>query len=139
MVKWIGAGLAMVIAAGAASAQQPNAPPPASTPSPTGVTATTNNPNLAVATLRLENGQRLSKLIGGAVVNDQNQRVGTIDDLILTADDKVTMAIVSVGGFLGMGSKLVAVPWTQLTQTGDHLVLPGATKESLAAAPSFQY
>ncbi len=127
---------------------QPSAPPqsPASSPSepsapssPTGVVATTDNPNLAVATLRLTSGVRAGKIIGEAVQNEQNQRVGTVDDLILSPESKVTMAVVSVGGFLGMGSKLVAVPWPQLKAEGDHLVLPGATKASLNAAPNFQY
>jgi len=118
----------------------PQAPPPPAPPSPpTGVVATTNNPNLAVATLRLENGARASKIIGAAVQNDQNQRVGTVDDLIVASDDRVTMAIVSVGGFLGVGDKLVAVPWQQLKAEGDHLVLPGASKDTMSAAPGFRY
>lgn len=101
--------------------------------------ATTNNPNLAVATLKLENGARVSKIIGQDVQNDQNQRVGKVDDLIVTSNDKITMAIVSVGGFLGMGDKLVAVPWQQLKAEGDHLVLPGASKDTMSAAPNFRY
>jgi sporulation protein YlmC with PRC-barrel domain len=103
------------------------------------VVATTNNPNLAVATLKLENGVRASKIIGEAVQNDQNQHIGKVDDLIVTSDDKITMAIVSVGGFLGMGDKLVAVPWQQLKTEGDHLVLPGASKDAMSAAPNFRY
>jgi sporulation protein YlmC with PRC-barrel domain len=103
------------------------------------VVATTNNPNLVVATIRLENGVRVSKIIGEAVQNDQKQHVGKVDDLIMTPDDKITMAIVSVGGFLGMGDKLVAVPWQQLKAEGDHLVLPGASKNTMSAAPDFRY
>jgi sporulation protein YlmC with PRC-barrel domain len=103
------------------------------------VVATTNNPHLAVAALKLENGARVSKIIGEAVQNDQNQHVGKVDDLIVTPDDKITMAIVSVGGFLGVGDKLVAVPWQQLKAEGDHLVLPGASKDTMSAAPNFRY
>jgi sporulation protein YlmC with PRC-barrel domain len=119
----------------------PGSPPAPSTspPSATGVVTTTNNPNLAVATLKLENGVRASKIIGQAVQNDQNQRVGKVDDLIVTSGDRITIAIVSVGGFLGMGDKLVAVPWQQLKAEGDHLVLPGASKDTMSAAPSVQY
>jgi sporulation protein YlmC with PRC-barrel domain len=117
---------------------QASSPPTPSSP-PTGVVATTNNPNLAVATLRLENGVRVSKIIGESVQNDQNQHVGKVDDLIVTSDDKITIAIVSVGGFLGMGDKLVAVPWQQLKAEGDHLVLPGASKDTMSAAPNFRY
>jgi sporulation protein YlmC with PRC-barrel domain len=111
----------------------------AAPPSLTGVVTTTNNPNLALATVKLESGKRASKIIGAAVQNDQNQRVGTVDDLILSPESKVTMAVVSVGGFLGVGNKLVAVPWGQLKAEGDHLVLPGATKDTMGAAPGFQY
>lgn len=123
------------------SPQAPPPPAPSSPPSPppTGVVATTNNPNLAVATLRLENGARASKIIGAAVQNEQNERVGKVDDLIVAPDDRITMAIVSVGGFLGVGEKLVAVPWQQLRAEGDHLVLPGASKDTMGAAPGFRY
>jgi len=133
--------LAALPAAAQQATQGPTAPPaPTAPPSPpTGVVATTNNPNLAVATLKLENGARASKIIGAAVQNEQNQRVGTVDDLIVAPDDKVTMAIVSVGGFLGVGDKLVAVPWQQLKAEGDHLVLPGASKDTMSAAPGFRY
>ena len=117
-------------------AQQATPAAPAAVP---GVVATTNNPNLAVATVKLESGTRASKLIGAAVHTDQNERLGTVDDLILTQGDKVTVAIVSVGGFLGLGSKLVAVPFPQLRAEGDHMVLPGATKDTLNAMPSFVY
>ncbi len=121
--------------------QPSTASEPSSSSSPTGVVATTNNPNLAVATIRLESGVRAGKIIGEAVQNEHSDRVGTVDDLVLSPapESKVTMAVVSVGGFLGMGSKLVAVPWGQLKAEGDHLVLPGATKASLNAAPNFQY
>lgn len=122
-----------------AAPASPIAPSSAAPDSPTGVVATTNNPNLAVATLKLESGKRVSKIIGAAVQNEQNQRVGTVDDLIVTSDDKITMAVVSVGGFLGVGNKLVAVPWGQLKAEGDHLVLPGASKDSMNAAPNFQF
>jgi len=94
---------------------------------PPGVVATTNNPNLSVASVRLENGVRTSKLIGSAVYSEQNERIGSVDDLVMTSDDKITVAIVSVGGF------------GQLKRDGDHVVLQGATKDSLNAMPNFVY
>ena len=116
---------------------QPATIPPATTPP--GVVATTNNPNLSVATVRLENGTRTSKLIGSAVYSDGNERIGSLDDLIMTEGNRVTVAIVSVGGFLGLGSKLVAFPFGQLRMEADKVVLPGATKESLNGMPGFMY
>jgi hypothetical protein len=54
--------------------------------------------------------------------------------------------IVSVGGFLGMGTKLVAVPYAELTlgdtknaSSDNKVVMPGATKESLKAQSEFHY
>ncbi len=106
---------------------------------PAGVQATTNNPNLAVASVRLENGVRASRLIGATVYSEQNERVGSVDDLVMTGDDKVTVAVISVGGFLGLGSKLVAVPFGQLKRDADRVVLPGASKDALNAMPNFVY
>lgn len=153
-MKLLSAGvvtLAAVLTAGSAVAQQadPAASPPSAPASsapanpslltPPGVVATTNNPNLSVAAVKLDSGSRASKIIGAAVYTDQNERLGSVDDLIMTGDDKVTVAIISVGGFLGMGSKLVAVPFEQLKREADRVVLPGATKDSLNAMPSLVY
>jgi hypothetical protein len=48
-------------------------------------------------------GYRTSKVVGSTVVNEANETVGTIDDLIVTPSEKVPFAVLSVGGFLGMG------------------------------------
>src|SRR5258708_3187441 len=84
-------------------------------------------------------GFRASKLLGAAMVNDTNEKIGSIDDLIVTRSDRVVYAILSVGGFLGVGEKLVAVPFAELQLTQDKVVLPGATKESLKSLPKFAY
>ena len=120
-----------------ALAQQPA--PAAAPPMPGGVTATTNNPNLSVASVKLDNGVRASKIIGAGVMSDANEKVGTVDDLVLTDGNKVTVAIVSLRGFIGIGSKLVALPLDQLKPNGDRISLAGATKDALNAMPSFQY
>jgi len=84
-------------------------------------------------------GNRASKLIGAPVYNEQEERVGSIDDLIISPDRSVSFAIVSIGGFLGLGSRLVAIPVEQLTGQKDRLILPGATKEALQKLPEFKY
>ena len=84
-------------------------------------------------------GHRASKLIGAPVYNEQEERIGSIDDLIISPDRSVSFAVVSVGGFLGIGGRLVAIPVEQLQEKEDRLVLPGATKEALAKLPEFQY
>jgi PRC-barrel domain len=87
----------------------------------------------------LATGYRTSKVVGSAVVNQANEPVGTIDDLIVTPSEKVPYAVLSVGGFLGMGSKYVVVPFSSLHVKDKQMVLPGATKDSLKALPAFKY
>ena len=62
----------------------------------------------------LATGYRTSKVVGSTVVNEAKETVGTIDDLIVTPTEKVPFAVLSVGGFLGMGSKYVVVPFSSL-------------------------
>jgi len=84
-------------------------------------------------------GHRASKLIGAPVYNEQEERIGSIDDLIISPDRAVSFAVVSVGGFLGLGGRLVAIPAEQLREEKDRLILPGATKEALTKLPEFKY
>ena len=87
----------------------------------------------------LATGYRTSKVVGSIVVNEANENGGTIDDLIVTPAEKVPFAVLSVGGFLGMGTKYVVVPFSSLQVKDKKMVLPGATVESLKALPEFKY
>ena len=84
-------------------------------------------------------GYRTSKVVGSSVVNEAYETVGTIDDLIVVPNEKVPFAILSVGGFLGMGTKYVVVPYGALEVQDKKMVLRGATKESLKSLPEFKY
>ena len=88
---------------------------------------------------KLATGFRASKLIGATVYNDANETVGKIDDLIVNRDDRIPYAIVSVGGFLGMGDHLVAIAYQDLRIAPDRIVLSGATKDVLKTMPKFAY
>jgi len=87
----------------------------------------------------LATGYRTSKVVGSTVINENNETVGVIDDLIVTRDDKVPFAVLSVGGFLGIGSKFIVVPSSSLEVNDRRMMLRGATKESLRSLPSFTY
>jgi sporulation protein YlmC with PRC-barrel domain len=78
-------------------------------------------------------------VLGKAVYNDKNEKIGTIDDLIITPDRSVSYAIIGAGGFLGIGKHDVAIPMSQLKLEKDKFILPGATKEALKALPKFEY
>jgi sporulation protein YlmC with PRC-barrel domain len=78
-------------------------------------------------------------ILGKAVYNDKNEKIGTVDDLIISPDKSVSFAIIGVGGFLGMAKHDVAIPISRIKEENKKLVLPGATKEALKALPEFQY
>jgi sporulation protein YlmC with PRC-barrel domain len=78
-------------------------------------------------------------ILGKAVYNDKNEKIGTVADLIITPDRSVSYAIIGAGGFLGIGKHDVAIPMSQLKLEKDKFILPGATKEALKAMPKFEY
>src|SRR6202521_4138472 len=87
----------------------------------------------------LATGFRVSKVLGATVVNEAGETVGTIDDLIVTPSSKVPYAVLSVGGFLGMGTRLVVVPYDTMKFADKKVRLPGGTKEGLKTLPEFKY
>ena len=88
---------------------------------------------------KLSAGYRSSKVVGSSVVNDAKETIGKIDDLLVSRDGKQPYAVLSIGGFLGMGTHLVVVPYDTLKFAGDQVILPGGTKEGLKMLPEFKY
>ena len=84
-------------------------------------------------------GYRASKVIGSSVINEANQTIGKIDDLLVTRDGKEPYAVLSVGGFLGMGTRMVVIRYDSLKFTDNKIMLPGGTKDGLKMLPAFQY
>jgi hypothetical protein len=84
---------------------------------------------------------RASKVIGSAVYNEQNETVGSLDDILIARDNKQPVrAVISVGGFLGIGNKLVEVDYNRLRfDENNKVVLPNATKDDLNKMPGFTY
>lgn len=141
--------LMMTVSPSVVQAQTTNPTTPAATPpAPTNASAKPNG-SLEMS----HNAWRSTKLDGAAVYNDQGTNVGTIDDMLLDSQGKVSNVVLSVGGFLGMGTKYVEVPFSKLkfepskgnatsNTNGNHdysIVLPGVTKDSLNAMTSFTY
>jgi sporulation protein YlmC with PRC-barrel domain len=84
-----------------------------------------------------EHSLRASKLVGTSVFNEQDQNIGSIVEIMV--DDKTGMAtaILSVGNFVGGGQKMVEVPITHIKLMGTSAMMAGATKQMLAAMPSY--
>src|SRR5689334_18069752 len=60
---------------------------------------------------------RASKVIGVNVYNDSNEKLGSIDELIMNKEGKIDKVIIGVGGFLGVGQRDIAVNFDQLKFT----------------------
>lgn len=85
-------------------------------------------------------GHRISKLLSSNVMNDKNEKVGTLDDVIVDRDRNL-FAVLQVGGFLGINTRLVAVPYQSLVidDAGKKIELPGASRDELKKLAEFKY
>lgn len=85
-------------------------------------------------------GYRVSKLIGRDVINEQNEAIGDIDDFII-GRDRVLFVILEVGGFLGMGERLVALPATavDMETVKGKIRIKQASRAQLNKMPEFNY
>jgi len=96
--------------------------------------------SMAVDSAAAHNARRASKVIGSNVYNENNESIGEVDDILIPPGGGSPMAVISVGGFLGIGAKLVAVPYERLqANNNNRWILAGATKDSLTSLPTFTY
>jgi sporulation protein YlmC with PRC-barrel domain len=78
-------------------------------------------------------------VLGRAVFNDNDEKIGRVDDIIVSPTKSVSSAIVGVGGLPGFAKHDVAIPVDQFSDRGGKLVLAGASKEALKSMPPFEY
>jgi len=85
------------------------------------------------------NAFRIDKIIGSAVINLEGERIGTIDDLVIDIDTgDIMYAVLEFGGFMGLGEKLLAVPWHSLTTVpAEGIFIIDQSKAKLEKAPGF--
>ena len=78
-------------------------------------------------------------LQGDDVVNLQDEKLGTIEDIMLdVGSGRIAYAVLSFGGILGMGDKLFAVPWSAMTLDADRkCFVLDVPKDRLQSAPGF--
>jgi hypothetical protein len=114
--KTVTAALAgTVLLAAMASAQQ--------TPAASGDRA--NAASGAMPNSRLQGDWRASKVVGLRVYNDNNENLGSINDLIMDRNGNIKAAVLGVGGFLGMGGHLVAIPLDKIKFATEPIVYSG--------------
>jgi sporulation protein YlmC with PRC-barrel domain len=118
---------------------------------------TAMTPSAAEAPISAAGQWRASKLVGVNIYNEQNDKIGQVDDVIVDSSGKVDGVVVSVGGFLGMGEHNVMMKLNQIkfankagtTTTGSSSSdskqwypdrgTVNATKDQLKAMPQFKY
>ena len=91
---------------------------------------------------------RASKVVGLNVYNEKNENVGSINDLLMDKGGNIKAAVISVGGFLGMGARLVAIPLDKVKFSTEPVAYtgtasapgagakPGSTTTTGSAAPA---
>jgi sporulation protein YlmC with PRC-barrel domain len=120
--KYVTAGLmGTALLATAAFAQTPTAQTP---------TATTDRANMAPAAASdsssYQGNWRASKLVGLSVYNENNESLGSINDLLTDKSGNIKAVVIGVGGFLGVGEHLVAVPLDKIKFVNEPVVYAGA-------------
>ena len=97
-------------------------------------TATTDRSNMAPSTSSSFQGDwRASKVVGLYVYNDNNQNIGSINDLLTDRSGNIKAVVLGVGGFLGMGEHLVAVSLDKVKFVNEPIVYAGTAS---TAAPN---
>jgi sporulation protein YlmC with PRC-barrel domain len=132
LTKSVAAGLAgSALLATVAFAQTSTPPDRANTMKPPAPAASTAP---AAATDASFHGDwRTSKVVGLNVYNDQNQSIGSINDLLMDKGGNVKAAVISVGGFLGVGSHLVAIPYEKVKFVNEPVAYTGVANSAPAS------
>lgn len=87
-----------------------------------------------------ENGVKASDLIGAEVATTADENLGSVVDLIIDENGQVVAVAVSVGGFLGLGERDVAIGWDDVTRSGDSdevKLRANVTRDSVRDAPEY--
>jgi sporulation protein YlmC with PRC-barrel domain len=135
-------GIILALPAASGFAQSPTAPapttapggtPPAASTAPRAAAPVAATPAATTPAARhmREQEMRASKLIGSSIHDASDQKIGSVTDLIVDRDGKVTEVVVGVGGFLGAGEKNVAVKMADLKRGKDNRFVLNTTKDAL--------
>ncbi len=94
--------------------------------SPTATSDKADTAPAAASDSSFQGNWRASKLVGLSVYNDNNESIGAINDLLTEKDGKIKAVVIGVGGFLGIGEHLVAIPYEKVKFVNEPIVYSGA-------------
>jgi len=120
--KFMTAGLVgSALLATVAFAQSPTAPSDRPTPAPA-----------AASDSSFQGSWRVSKMVGLSVYNDKNESIGSINDMLTEKDGKIKAVVIGVGGFLGVGEHLVAIPFEKVKFVSEPVAYTGTSSNQPA-------
>lgn len=131
LAKYTAAGLAgTVLLASVAFAQSPSAPSSDSTTkmAPAAASDTSTSPS------SFTGNWRASKVVGLSVYNDKNESVGSINDVLMDKSGKIVAVVIGVGGFLGVGEHLVAIPFEKVKFSTEPVAYTGTAATGAGGA-----
>jgi sporulation protein YlmC with PRC-barrel domain len=115
----------------------------APTPAPTPGTATVGiGGDTKIMTDVPPNSMPVTNFYKQNVYDPGNNKIGEVDDVLLSADGKINALVIGVGGFLGIGEKHVIVPFTSVKadrKDNKWQLTMNSSKDDLKAAPGFKY
>jgi sporulation protein YlmC with PRC-barrel domain len=117
-------GTALISGAAMAQATTPAAPAPGASTAPTTIQH------------NLQGNWRASKLVGLAVYNDANERLGDISELLIDSTGKVNAVVIGIGGFLGVGQHDIAVNFDKLKWVDEPVRSAAADRTPAASGMS---
>lgn len=127
LTKYAVAGVAAsALLASVAFAQSPSSQTPSSANTDR---ATTAAPATASDTSSFKGNWRTSKLVGLNVYNDSNESLGSINDLLADKSGNIKAVVIGVGGFLGVGEHLVAVPMDKVKFVDEPVAYTSASSQ----------
>jgi len=131
IVKYAIAGVAgTALLASVALAQSPSTSSDTTKNSPT----TTMSDTSSMAPSSFQGNWRASKLVGLSVYNEKNESVGSINDMLTDKNGKIVAVVIGVGGFLGVGEHLVAVPFEKVKFSSEPVAYTGAANAPASGA-----
>jgi PRC-barrel domain len=129
--------LALTIAIGLAFAENAPATAPAGAPAKGSTSAPEVPPSMTVL-----NNHEVEGILGREVLSAANENMGRIVDVIVDRSGRVRAAIIDFGGFLGVGSRKIAVEWSALLflspSQPDAKIMLELTRDQVKAAPEYQ-
>src|SRR5437762_11635712 len=115
LAKYAIAGVAgTALLASVALAQSPSTPSDTTKNAPTTTMSDTSS--------SFHGNWRASKLVGLSVYNEKNESVGSINDMLTDKNGKIVAVVIGVGGFLGVGEHLVAIPFEKVKFSTEPIV-----------------